>query len=93
MAPTLAPDIVPPIVFPTMIPEVSDDPDNANVEVHPPQLDIPFSDAKVEVASQVEIPFVNANSEVPPPDINLSIYHREQFTTKRKFQSRDVLLV
>jgi len=42
-----------------------------------PEVDIPLSDAKVEIA----------------PKVKISIDHREQFTTKRNFQSWYELLV
>lgn len=47
----------------------------------------------MEFVHEVEILYVNTKAKVSLPLINLSIYHHEQFTTKRKSQSRDELLV
>lgn len=60
----------------------------AKDELPPPQVVEPLV-----VALVVDITFVNSNDGVPPLVVNISIDHREQFTTKRNFQSRNKLLV
>lgn len=62
----LAPDIEPPILLPTISLEVINDSRNAKVEDPPPQVDIPFSDAKVEDAPMLVVPLADAHPSVGP---------------------------
>jgi len=54
-----------------MSPQVLDKPDNANVEVHPPLVDNPSSNAKVKVVVPIQNPSGNVKFEVLPPQLDI----------------------
>jgi len=53
--------------LPTVSPQILYDPCIAKLEVPPPLVENPFSDAKVEVAPKIQNLSIIAKAEVPPP--------------------------
>jgi len=82
-------DIEPPTVLPTISPAVMNDSSNAKVKDPPPITNITSNDAKVEGAYSLVVPPADDHPAIRP--VVVSIDHREKFTTKQKFATRNNL--
>lgn len=72
-------------MLPTVSPQILDDFNNGKFEDPPPLVDIPYGDMKMDNVPPLDVPALDV-APVGEPVVG-SIYHREQFTTKRKFAS------